>query len=45
MAWSQIALSTHYPTDTLGGFCAALAVVPAVAWLVDRAGQGLESRK
>jgi membrane-associated phospholipid phosphatase len=36
MAWSQITLSTHYPTDTIGGFGTALAVVPAVAWLIDR---------
>ena len=36
MAWSQVALSAHYPTDTLGGLCAALAVVPATAWLMDR---------
>lgn len=36
MAWSQVTLGAHYPTDTLGGFCAALAVVPATAWLVDR---------
>ena len=36
MAWSQIVLSRHYPTDTLGGFCAALVVVPATAWLFDR---------
>jgi undecaprenyl-diphosphatase len=35
MAWSQIGLSAHYPTDTIGGFCVALAVVPAAAWLVD----------
>jgi len=36
MAWSQVILSAHYLTDTLGGFCAALAVVPATAWLLDR---------
>jgi undecaprenyl-diphosphatase len=36
MAWSQVALNAHYPTDTVGGFCAALAVVPAVAWVIDR---------
>jgi len=35
MAWSQVALGTHYPTDTIGGFCTAMAVVPATAWLVD----------
>jgi undecaprenyl-diphosphatase len=36
MAWAQVLLNAHYPTDTLGGFCAALAVVPAVAWTIDR---------
>jgi membrane-associated phospholipid phosphatase len=25
----------HYATDTIGGFCTAVAVVTAVAWLVD----------
>lgn len=37
MAWVQVLLNAHYPTDTLGGFCAALAVVPAAAWVVDKA--------
>ena len=36
MAWSQVALGAHYETDTVGGFAAAVAVVPATAWLVDR---------
>lgn len=36
MALSQIALGAHYPTDTLGGFCTAMVVVPATAYLVDR---------
>ena len=36
MGWAEIALDAHYPTDVLGGWCAALAVVPATAWLVDR---------
>jgi undecaprenyl-diphosphatase len=36
MAWAQVLLNAHYPTDTFGGFCAALAVVPAVAWAIDR---------
>ncbi len=35
MALSQIALGAHYPTDTIGGFCAALVVLPATAYLVD----------
>ncbi|PKV89747.1 phosphatase PAP2 family protein [Streptomyces sp. TLI_146] len=36
MGWAEVALSAHYPTDALGGWCTALAVVPAMAWLVDR---------
>ncbi len=37
MGWAQVVLSAHYPTDTLGGLCTALAVVPAAARLLDRA--------
>ncbi|MFJ6522663.1 phosphatase PAP2 family protein [Streptomyces filamentosus] len=37
MGWAQIKLGAHYPTDALGGWCTALAVVPATAWAVDRA--------
>ncbi|MFB7246739.1 phosphatase PAP2 family protein [Streptomyces populi] len=37
MGWAEVALGAHYPTDVLGGWCTALAVVPATAWLVDRA--------
>ncbi|ANW16767.1 hypothetical protein BB341_00250 [Streptomyces clavuligerus] len=36
MGWAQIALDAHHPTDVLGGWCAALVVVPVSAWLVDR---------
>ena len=36
MGWAEVALGAHYPTDAVGGFCAALAVVPGTAWLVDR---------
>ncbi|MGV9848309.1 phosphatase PAP2 family protein [Streptomyces sp. NPDC003442] len=36
MGWAQVALGAHYPTDVLGGWCTALAVIPATAWLVDR---------
>ncbi|MGC5566061.1 phosphatase PAP2 family protein [Streptomyces sp. FR-108] len=35
MGWAQVALGAHYPTDVLGGWCTALAVVPATAWTVD----------
>lgn len=36
MAWSQVTLGAHYETDTIGGLCIALAVVPVTAWLLDR---------
>jgi membrane-associated phospholipid phosphatase len=36
MAFAQITLDAHYPTDTLGGFCVGLAVVPVAALIVDR---------
>ncbi|WP_338702998.1 phosphatase PAP2 family protein [Streptomyces sp. Q6] len=36
MGWAQVALGAHYPTDVLGGWCTAMAVVPATAWCVDR---------
>ncbi|HET6855818.1 MAG TPA: phosphatase PAP2 family protein [Streptomyces sp.] len=44
MGWAQVALGAHYPTDVLGGWCTALAVVPATAWLVDRAADRLDGR-
>lgn len=40
MGWAQVALGAHYPTDVLGGWCTALAVVPATAWLADRVADG-----
>ncbi|MEV4051701.1 phosphatase PAP2 family protein [Amycolatopsis sp. NPDC049688] len=36
MGWAEVALGAHYPTDALGGFCAALAAVPGTAWVLDR---------
>ncbi|MFC0844002.1 phosphatase PAP2 family protein [Streptomyces noboritoensis] len=45
MGWAEVALSAHYPTDALGGWCTALAVVPATAWLVDRAADRLADRR
>ncbi|MGW2372898.1 phosphatase PAP2 family protein [Kitasatospora sp. NPDC001683] len=44
MGWAQVALGAHYPTDVLGGWCTALAVVPATAWLVDRAAEQRRQR-
>jgi undecaprenyl-diphosphatase len=35
MAWAQVTLTMHYPTDTIGGFCTAMAILPATALLVD----------
>ena len=34
-AWAQTVLGAHYATDTLGGLCLTLAVVPPLALLVD----------
>ncbi|MCD2462752.1 phosphatase PAP2 family protein [Streptomyces sp. NPDC056460] len=36
MGWAQVVLGAHYPTDALGGWFTALAVIPATAWAVDR---------
>jgi undecaprenyl-diphosphatase len=36
MAVAQIALSAHYPTDTVGGFFSSVATVPVSAFLIDR---------
>jgi membrane-associated phospholipid phosphatase len=45
MGWAQVALGAHYPTDALGGWCTALAVTPATAWLVDRMADRLGDRR
>ncbi|MFE0170671.1 phosphatase PAP2 family protein [Streptomyces sp. NPDC059002] len=45
MGWAQVALGAHYSTDVLGGWCTALAVVPATAWLVDRAADRIADRR
>ena len=42
-AWAQAGLVAHYPTDTLGGWCTTLAVVPATAWLIDQAADRMAS--
>lgn len=44
MGWAQVALGAHYPTDVLGGWCTALAVTPATAWLVDRTADRMTDR-
>jgi membrane-associated phospholipid phosphatase len=36
MALAQVALDAHYLTDTIGGFCTAMVVVPGVSLLADR---------
>jgi membrane-associated phospholipid phosphatase len=35
MGWAEVAVGAHYPADTLGGFCLALAVVPFAGWAID----------
>lgn len=45
MGWAEVALSAHYPTDALGGWCTGLAVVPATAWLVDRTADRTADRR
>ncbi|MEW2507881.1 MULTISPECIES: phosphatase PAP2 family protein [unclassified Amycolatopsis] len=36
MAWAEVGLGAHYPTDTIGGFAAALTIIPATALAIDR---------
>lgn len=37
MAWAQVLENSHYPTDTIGGFCVALVMVPLTARVIDLA--------
>lgn len=36
MAFAEVSLDAHYPTDTIGGFCVGLALVPTISYLHDR---------
>ncbi|MFI5806134.1 phosphatase PAP2 family protein [Streptomyces sp. NPDC051561] len=45
MGWAQVSMSAHYPTDAFGGWCTALAVTPATAWVVDRIGDRASGRQ
>jgi undecaprenyl-diphosphatase len=38
MGWALVGGGVHYATDTLAGFCVAIAVVPVLAWCTDLAG-------
>lgn len=44
MAWAQVLMNAHYPTDAVGGLCTALAVVPPTAWLIDLVADRLPAR-
>lgn len=43
-AWAQTVLVAHYATDTLGGLCLTLAVVPLLALVVDHVTDRLLTR-
>jgi undecaprenyl-diphosphatase len=45
MAVDQVAIDAHYPSDTLGGLCAAVAVVAGVAFLVDLGAEAVLPRR
>jgi undecaprenyl-diphosphatase len=45
MAVALIAEGDHYPTDTVGGFCVAVAVVLASALVIDRAAERRRRRE
>jgi undecaprenyl-diphosphatase len=44
MAYAQIDLTAHYPTDTVGGCGCALLVIPATALLIDWLADHREAR-
>lgn len=35
MGWAQVTLNAHYATDTLGGLCVSVAVMPVLARVTD----------
>ncbi|OLF15801.1 hypothetical protein BU204_20065 [Actinophytocola xanthii] len=45
MAFAQVLLNAHYPTDTIGGFATAVAVVPAVGHAIDRVADRAQGRE
>ena len=44
MALNQVILDAHYPSDTVGGFCTATAVVLTVALLIDSVAEHIPRR-
>jgi membrane-associated phospholipid phosphatase len=45
MGWALVAGNVHYATDTLAGFCVAIAVVPAAAWCTDLVGSKISAAR
>jgi len=45
MGWALVGGSVHYATDSLGGFCMAVAVVPLAAWCTDLAGDRIAAAR
>jgi len=45
MSWSQTANRVHYLTDTIGGFCVAVALVTATAAVLDAVIDGVKARR
>jgi undecaprenyl-diphosphatase len=43
MGWAEVALGAHYVTDTVAGWCTALALTPVTAWLIDASADRLGS--
>lgn len=45
MSWALVAGDVHYATDTLAGFCVAIAVLPAAAWCTDLVGNKISAAR